>query len=93
MYLHVSQPIRFAPFILLFRYSHCLIADESNIYAVGGWKLSSVERFNPQESTWELISHMSVPRAGATAALLTGKIYIFGGRGDNGCLTSMEVIC
>ena len=77
--------------ILIFRYSHCLVADEEYIYAVGGWELASVERFDPQQSNWEVISHMSVPRAGATAVLLNGLIYVSGGRGGNGCLTSMEV--
>jgi len=72
------------------RYSHCLVADKEYIYAVGGWELASVERFDPQQSNWEVISHMSVPRAGATAVLLNGRIYVSGGRGGNGCLTSME---
>lgn len=67
------------------------MSDEKNIYAVGGWKLASVERFNPQESSWELVTHMSGPRAGATAELVNGRIYVVGGRGDNGCLSSAEV--
>lgn len=78
-------------FQLHFRYSHCLLSDENNIYAVGGWKIASVERFNAEESNWELLSHMSVSRAGATAELMNEKIYVVGGRGDDGCLTSMEV--
>ena len=33
---------------------------------------------------------MSCPRAGATAEFFNGHIYVVGGRGDNGCLSTVE---
>ena len=38
-----------------------------------------------------MLSPMSVPRAGATSALLNGKLYMAGGYGEDGCLNSMEM--
>eukprot|EP00795_Rhopilema_esculentum_P003311 gene3311-1646_t len=72
------------------RYSHCLVSNGEHLFAIGGWKLASVEKFNPSESTWNFVADMSCPRAGATAEFFNGHIYVVGGRGDNGCLSTVE---
>lgn len=59
------------------------------LYAFGGrgaslgWGLceifDSVERYDPSNDTWTVVSRMSVPRAWHSAAVADGKIYAIGG--------------
>jgi len=57
------------------------------VYAIGGRandgrSLTTVERMKvsePASGSWEALPDMSVPRAGCTAEVINGKIYVFGG--------------
>ncbi|XP_067636338.1 kelch-like protein 5 isoform X2 [Eurosta solidaginis] len=72
------------------RYRHSVAVLNGNIYAIGGeddlgplascYKiLSSVEMYSASNG-WKFISNMTVPRSGASAVTLNGKIYVMGGR-------------
>eukprot|EP00808_Paulinella_micropora_P011498 g4135.t1 len=53
------------------------------VYALGGDDgqsvLASVERFNAEKMTWELVAPMISKRVGCAAACLDGQIYVMGG--------------
>jgi len=67
------------------RSQHCMVAVNDTIYAIGGRNctdgvLSSVERYSIMEDVWTKVSSMSVGRAGASALVVDGHIYVMGGR-------------
>jgi N-acetylneuraminic acid mutarotase len=41
--------------------------------------LDSVERYDPQTNRWCIVAAIQVPRIGAAASVLNGKIYVAGG--------------
>ena len=68
---------------------------DGKIYAIGGtgWPqipnhpgpfLASVEVFDPKKNRWTVVTDMPTPKAGHTASVINGKIYLVGGgfRGD-----------
>ena len=71
------------------RYCHGFVANESGLFAVGGWKCATLERYN--DSEWCMLSPMSIPRAGATALIFNNKIYMFGGYSETYCVSSLEI--
>jgi len=56
----------------------------SNLYICGGRAgradLASVERFNLQKGTWEVLPPMTQARSGAAALVTEGRLYVCGGR-------------
>ncbi|XP_065661792.1 kelch-like ECH-associated protein 1 [Hydra vulgaris] len=71
------------------RYCHGLVGNETCLFAVGGWKSASLERY--YNSKWCLLSPMSIPRAGATYLIFNNKIYVFGGYSERYCVSSFEI--
>ena len=72
------------------RYGAALSVVNGEIYAMGGtgWAqiqgdpdpyLSSVEAFNPKTNQWQERTEMPAPKAGHTASVIDGKIYVIGG--------------
>ncbi|XP_035231775.1 kelch-like protein 3 [Stegodyphus dumicola] len=53
------------------------------IYAIGGWdglsRLSSVERYNPNNNTWEYVSHMKLSLTCPATVGHEGHLYVTGG--------------
>lgn len=54
------------------------------LYVVGGLDsgysiVDTVERFDPLVGRWEVLPSLSAPRAGTTAAVLAGRLYVLGG--------------
>ena len=78
--------------------SSCVI--NGKIYVIGGmistfqmvtpeYATQAVEVYDPRTDTWAKKADMPAPRAGAAAAVLNGKIYVFGGTDiDFGSATS-----
>ena len=63
-----------------------MVADESYIYAIGGYTsspsekcLDIVERFDPKFDSWSRIAPTQAKRRGAAGVSLRNKIYVFGG--------------
>ena len=63
------------------------------IYVIGGWNgnvegndpeaetaLPTVEVYNPATDQWKKVADLPTPRARYAAAMVDGKIYVFGGR-------------
>ena len=72
------------------RCSAAVSVVDGKIYVMGGvgWPqipnhpgpfLSSVEVFDPKHNQWTEITEMSAPKAGHTASVIDGKIYVIGG--------------
>ena len=68
------------------RSSVCVVADESYIYAIGGYTsfpsekcLDIVERFDPKFDSWKRIAPTQAKRRGAAGVSLHNKIFVFGG--------------
>ena len=45
--------------------------------------LSSVERFDPAHNTWERLTSMSHARTRGSAVEIDGRLFVFGGEGDD----------
>jgi DNA-binding CsgD family transcriptional regulator len=73
-----------------------LVADERNLYLVGGWDgraaRPEVWRHLPPAGDgaggWQLLTRMDTPRAFHGATLADGKLYVFGGDSGQGELDS-----
>jgi hypothetical protein len=74
------------------RYAHCACAVGNAIYVLGGieqdeegWKeaVSSVLKFDCRMQTWSEVAPMPGERDNAGACVISGDIYIFGGRTDD----------
>jgi hypothetical protein len=50
------------------------------IYVMGGYKLNTVERYDPITNLWEPVDPMPTSRGDIAAAVVKGVIYVFGGR-------------
>ena len=68
------------------------VTCEGEIYAIGGYKensggkdiaLKSVEKYNPTEKKWTFVRCMNAKRAGHSACVLRGKIFVVGGWNEN----------
>ncbi|CAG9794036.1 unnamed protein product [Diatraea saccharalis] len=57
----------------------------------GRTRMSSVERYYPDKNQWEMTTPMNKQRSDASAASLSGKIYIVGGFNGQEVLSSAEV--
>ena len=53
--------------------------------------LSSVYVYDPQADAWTHLAGMGNARANHTSAAVGGKLYVFGGAGAEGVLSTTEV--
>jgi len=64
-----------------------LFVGDNVLYAVGGGDLNetvlTIERYNREEKSWELITELNEDRFGCAACYMEGFIYVFGGRNDS----------
>ena len=64
------------------------------LFAVGGWcsgnAIESVERYDPQQSEWKMVSSMSKRRCGVGVAVLGDLLYAVGGHDGTSYLNSIE---
>ncbi|XP_049302777.1 kelch-like protein 5 [Bactrocera dorsalis] len=76
---------------------HCVAKLDGKIFAIGGLErdledgkvLSSVERYTPSDG-WEFMNSLIFGRYSARAVTLNNKIYVLGGKNDNGDLKLVE---
>lgn len=68
--------------------SACLL--DGLLYAIGGGgaHASSVERFDVEHGRWDVLASMHDGRMGCASGCYGGKIYVFGGRSEDGILVS-----
>src|SRR4030065_1683610 len=63
-----------------------MVAYENQIYAIGGITIDGitgkVERYDPQTNTWTELSPKPNPVPNVRAAVISGRIYVPGGRSD-----------
>ncbi len=74
------------------RVSFAMVAVDGKLFAIGGSNrscLSSVERFDPENGTWQFVRTMQKKRSSHGAAVLNGLIYVCGGE-DNYVLRECE---
>lgn len=66
--------------VLLERHQAAVCELDGFMYVIGGaesWNcLNTVERYNPENNTWTLISPMNVARRGAGVAVYAGKTLL-----------------
>lgn len=64
------------------------------LFAVGGWcsgdAINSVERYDPQNGEWRLVSPMTKRRCGVGVAVLDNLLYAVGGHDGSSYLNSVE---
>ena len=81
------------------KYSGSSVAN-GKLYIIGGsangstssaWYTSTVFEYNPVTNTWNTKKPMPTPRKRLSAATFNGKIYAFGGFGNNGISNKVEV--
>ena len=66
------------------RYDFAMVIDFPYLYAIGGRNNAgvsarAVERVRLDTGGWEIMPDMKFARAGATAELINGKVYVYGG--------------
>ena len=61
------------------RYGNGLVVCGDRLYAVGGWKDSSVECLSAFDENWEMVESMKAPRCYFAAADYGGCVYAIGG--------------
>ncbi|XP_078492901.1 kelch-like protein 26 [Ciona intestinalis] len=59
------------------------VVYNDEIYAICGFDLKSVERYNIRTNTWTNVGSLNHERHGSCACVVNGKIYVIGGVGDN----------
>ncbi|WAQ97166.1 KLH24-like protein [Mya arenaria] len=87
--------------MLIGRRRHCMVSHGDFLYVLGGFDddedeerfstLLSVERFGVTSGTWEDFGYLTLPVRSASASVIQGKIYVFGGiDGDGVCLDTIQ---
>ena len=71
------------------RQYHAVAILDGKLYAVGGYGLSSAERYDPVTNAWEAVAPMAEARQSGMA-VLDGKLYAVGGFNNNDHLSSVE---
>ncbi|XP_078492835.1 kelch-like protein 36 [Ciona intestinalis] len=61
------------------RWALCGVVYNDEIYAIGGYGLISVERYNIRTNTWTNVGSLNHEREGSCACVVNGKIYVIGG--------------
>ena len=61
----------------------CVVADESSMYAIGGWSrigvLNVVEKYDPQRNSWSKVASTREKKAYCCGVLVDSKVFLFGG--------------
>lgn len=61
------------------------VVSDGLIYLIGGAREGAastrIDVYDPETDSWTQLADMPTPRAGHAAALLNGRIHVFGGRG------------
>ena len=61
----------------------CVVADESSMYAIGGWSrigvLNVVEKYDPQRNSWSRVASTREKKAYCCGVLVNSKVFLFGG--------------
>lgn len=82
------------------RYDNCSAKLGDAIYIIGGVEYDDdgeeisdvVEKYNPLSNSWDTdIKDLDKERCNATAVAFNGKIYVIGGRDDDGLVDEIEV--
>ena len=71
------------------RSNHSLVSLNDFIYSIGGqsnpkYTLKLVDRYNPKSDVWETVTLLPDPRSHIAAVVHQGRIYVIGGRDQNG---------
>ena len=72
------------------RHAPAAAVFDGKLYAMGGHRLSSVERYDPAKNAWEAVAPMSTARFRPAAAVVDGKLYVMGGHDGRNPLSSVE---
>ena len=61
----------------------CVVADESSMYAIGGWSrigvLNVVEKYDPQRNSWSKVASTREKKMYCCGVLVDSKVFLFGG--------------
>ena len=61
----------------------CVVADESSMYAIGGWSrfgvLNVVEKYDPQRNSWSRVASTREKKAYCCGVFVNSKVFLFGG--------------
>ena len=72
------------------------VAVNDHLYVCGGFdglsSLDTVERFDPAENGWSMVSNMTKHRSAAGVVTLLGKIYALGGHNGLSIFDSVELL-
>jgi N-acetylneuraminic acid mutarotase len=74
-----------------------VVTMHGRIYAIGGFdrqggqysQFRVVEEYDPRDDYWRTVTALPAPRAAASAAVLNGEIFVFGGHAGAGGVTSV----
>ena len=61
----------------------CVVADESSMYAIGGWSQNGVadvvEKYDPQRNSWSRVASTREKKMYCCGVLVNNKVFLFGG--------------
>ena len=63
----------------------CVVADESSMYAIGGWSMSwfgvlnVAEKYDPQRNSWSRVASTREKKMHCCGVLVNSKVFLFGG--------------
>ena len=61
----------------------CVVADESSMYAIGGWSQNGVadvvEKYDPQRNSWSRVASTREKKMYCCGVLVNSKVFLFGG--------------
>ena len=73
------------------------IGSDGKIYAIGGYGgtnnqscMNSVERYDPNTDSWELLANLNEGRRALSTISFDGFIYAIGGMNVKDCISSVE---
>ena len=71
------------------RANHCLVTMNDYMFSVGGqsnpkYTLRLIDRYDPKSDVWETFTLLPDPRSHVAAVSHLGKVYVIGGRDQNG---------
>ena len=58
------------------RFDHALVALNQNIYAIGGVKTKTVERYKPEHNKWEYVASTNRMLSDISAAVHKNQIFV-----------------
>eukprot|EP00112_Aurelia_sp_Birch-Aquarium-sp1_P025456 Seg846.5 transcript_id=Seg846.5/GoldUCD/mRNA.D3Y31 product="Actin-binding protein IPP" protein_id=Seg846.5/GoldUCD/D3Y31 len=71
------------------RANHCLVTMNDYMFSIGGqsnpkYTLRLIDRYDPKSDVWETFTLLPDPRSHVAAVSHLGKVYVIGGRDQNG---------